>query len=58
MHPLYDKLIYRLSLRQVNLSELENDLIIPKNTLYQAVKGRRKIPKDHIEKLIKHLKIE
>ena len=39
-----DELIEELGKRKYNLSKIEKDLNIPKNTLYQAIKKQRAIP--------------
>jgi len=58
MHPLYNQIIEKLKPRDVRLDLIETELVIPKRTLSKAVRGHAPIPKKHIEKLIKHLKIE
>jgi DNA-binding phage protein len=39
-----DELIEELGKRKYNLSKIEKDLGIPKNSLYQALKQKRSIP--------------
>ena len=39
-----EELIEELGKRKYNLSKIEKDLGIPKNTLYQALKKQREIP--------------
>lgn len=54
----YEKVIKELKTGIYNLSAIEALLNIPKNTLYQAISGSRKIPVKYLEDLKIELKID
>lgn len=58
MHPLYNQIIEKLKPRDVRLDLIEIAVGMSPQTLSKALRNVRPIPKKHIEKLIKHLKIE
>lgn len=51
------KIIDQLKTGLYNISEIERRLGIPEKTLFQAIKGNRKIPKKFINGLVELLKI-
>jgi len=52
-----DELIEELGKRKYNLSKIEKDLKIPKNTLYQAIKKQRAIPLKYQESIKNYIQI-
>ena len=46
-----------LKVNKYNLSQVENDLDIPTQTLYHCIAGRRKIPLKFIKPLKEYLKL-
>lgn len=53
----HEKILTELKSGKYNLTKLEKLLDIPHQTLYQAISGKRKIPKKYLDLLIKELKL-
>ena len=51
-----DELIEELGKRKYNLSKIEKELNIPKNSLYQALKNKRAIPLKYQESINNYIK--
>ena len=51
-----EELIEELGKRKYNLSKIEKDLNIPKNSLYQALKQKRAIPLKYQESINNYIK--
>ena len=50
-----EELIEELGKRKYNLSKIEKDLGIPKNSLYQAIKHKRGIPLKYQTSIIAYI---
>ena len=51
-----EELIEELGKRKYNLSKIEKELGIPKNSLYQAIKKQRGIPLKYQTSIIEYIK--
>ena len=51
-----EELIEELGKRKYNLSKIEKELNIPKNSLYQALKNKRAIPLKYQESINNYIK--
>ena len=51
-----EELIEELGKRKYNLSKIEKELGIPKNSLYQSLKGKRGIPLKYQESIKNYIK--
>jgi hypothetical protein len=53
----HEQILCELRLGKYYISYLETKLNIPRNTLFEAIAGNRKIPTKYLESLIKELKL-